>query len=119
MRLLVVMLATVLPAGTLFCATSALAQTPPDLPPPVVLPATPDSAVKGTLTEVTPRGATLQTTDGKTIQLALRPGYLLVNSSSHPLSTGQRVFAIGATNSDGSINVEQIDVLIPSSLMAL
>ena len=117
MRLRLVMLATALPAGVLFSGACALAQTPPDTPPPVVEPATPPSALKGTLTQVSGRHATLQTVDGKTVQLALVPGYLLVNSSSHPLSSGQRVFASGYPNSDGSVTIDEVDVLAPANLL--
>jgi len=118
MRLLVAMLATALPVGALFIGTCAQAQTPPDTPPPVVLPDTPNTAFQGTLTGISGRSATLQTPDGHNVQLALRPGYLLVNSSSHPLSSGQRVFVSGPTNSDGSVRVDEVDVLTPSNLLS-
>jgi hypothetical protein len=118
MRLLVAMLATVLPAGALFTGTCALAQTPPDVAPTVVIPDTPNTAFQGTLAGVSGRHATLQTADGHTLQIDLRPGYLLVNSSSHPLSSGQRVYVSGPTNSDGSVTADEVDVLIPANLLS-
>jgi hypothetical protein len=106
-------------AGALGLSGSrAAAQTPPATAPAVASVLTPNSAVEGTLTSVGAGGAVLQTASGQNVQLALRPrGYLLVDPTTEALSAGMRVFAIGFTRSDGTIAVDEIDVLIPLNLM--
>ena len=60
-------------------------------------------------------GAVLQTPDGQQVHLALAPrGYLLVDPSPQALSTGMRVFAIGFPRNDGTVSVDEIDVLVPA-----
>jgi hypothetical protein len=112
--LLVAMFAFALLAGR------AGAQMPPATAPPVASVITPNSAVEGTLTSVGGSGAVLQTPDGQSVQLALRPrGYLLVDPSPQALSAGMRVFVVGFPRSDGTIDVDEIDVLVPSNLLSL
>jgi hypothetical protein len=66
------------------------------------------------------RGATLQTPDGQSVRLTMVPrGYLLVDPSPQALSNGMRVFALGYSQSDGSITVSEIDVLVPLNLLAV
>lgn len=96
----------------------AVAQMPPATAPPVASIVTPNSAVEGTLTSVGGSGAVLQTPSGQSIQLAFRPrGYLLVDPSPQALSAGMRIFAVGFARSDGTIDVGEIDVLVPSNLL--
>jgi len=96
----------------------AIAQMPPATAPPVTSIAYPDAAIEGTLTSVGGAGAVLQTPNGQSVHLAFRPrGYLLVDPSPQALSAGMRVFALGFTRSDGTLNVQEIDVLDPSNLL--
>jgi hypothetical protein len=119
MRLLfVAIFAFALLAGSLgLSGTRAVAQMPPATAPPVASVLTPNTAVEGTLTSVGGSGAVLQTPGGQSVQLAFRPrGYLLVDPSPQALSAGMRVFAVGFARNDGTIDVGEIDVLIPSNL---
>jgi len=96
----------------------AAAQMPPATAPPVASLTYPDSATEGTITSVGGAGAVLQTASGQSVQLAFRPrGYLLVDPSPQALSPGMRVFAIGFPRSDGTIDVREIDVLVPLNLL--
>ncbi len=99
--------------------TRAVAQMPPATAPPVASIITPNTAVEGTLTSVGSSGAVLQAPSGQSVQLAFHPrGYLLVDPSPQALSSGMRVFAIGFPRSDGTIDVGEIDVLVPSNLLS-
>jgi hypothetical protein len=92
----------------------ATAQMPPATAPPVPQIARPNAAIEGTIASVGGGGAVLQTPDGQQVHLALAPrGYLLVDPSPQALSTGMRVFAIGFPRSDGTVSVDEIDVLEP------
>ena len=116
--LVAILTATLLAAALTLSGTRARAQMPPATAPPVPQIVTPDSAAEGTLTSVSATHATLQTPDGQSVQLALRPrGYLLVDPSPQALSAGMRVYAIGFPRSDGSIQVNEIDVLVPQNLL--
>lgn len=95
----------------------ATAQMPPLTAPPVPAPVTPDAAIEGILTSASHGSALLQTPDGQSVRLALKPGYLLVDPSPQALSSGMRVFAVGSTRSDGSVDVAEIDVLAPLNLL--
>ena len=97
---------------------SAIAQMPPQTPPPVPSPVAPDTALEGTIASLSGSYGTLQTADGRSIRLFLpNKGYLLVDPTSQPLSTGMRVFAHGFPRSDGSYAVAEIDVLDPLNLL--
>jgi hypothetical protein len=105
-------------ALNLSAADTAGAQMPPATPPPVPAPLTPDSALEGMLSAVAATHATLQTPEGQSLRLVFAPrGYLLVDPSPQALSAGMRVFALGFPRSDGSIAVDEIDVLVPLNLM--
>jgi len=120
MRLLfVAIFAFTLLAGALSLSGGrAVAQMPPATAPPVASVITPSTAVEGTLTSVGGSGAVLQTPSGQNVRLAFRPrGYLLVDPSPQALSAGMRVFATGFARSDGTIDVGEIDVLVPSNLL--
>lgn len=96
----------------------AVAQMPPASAPPVPAVVTPDTAVEGVLSSVGSSHALLQTPSGQNVQLAFRPrGYLLVDPSPQALSAGMRVFAIGFPRGDGTIDVSEIDVLVPTNLL--
>lgn len=116
--LLAIVTAILLSAAFILSGTRVRAQMPPATAPPVPEPATADSATEGTLTTVSATRATLQTPDGHSVQLALRPrGYLFVDPTTQPLSAGMRVYAIGFPNADGSLAVDEIDVLVPQNLL--
>ena len=118
-------LAIALIVGMLFAAAfavsaggSARAQMPPQTPPPVPSSVSPDTALEGTIASLGANGATLQTADGRSVHLVLaHKGYLLVDPTSQPLSDGMRVFALGFPRADGSVAVDEIDVLVPLNLM--
>ncbi|MGH7662564.1 MAG: hypothetical protein ACRENA_16805 [Vulcanimicrobiaceae bacterium] len=98
--------------------TRVTAQMPPATAPPVPQIVTPDAAIEGTIASMSTTGAVLQTPDGQSVRLALAPrGYLLVDPSPQALSAGMRVFAHGFPRSDGTVNVDEIDVLVPLNLM--
>lgn len=118
-------LITVTFVGLFVCAAFAAsqsgrarAQMPPLTPPPVASPVAPDSAVEGTIASMDRDGAVLQTPDGQSVHLALVPrGYLLVDPSPQALQTGMRVFVTGFSRADGTIAVDEIDVLVPLNLL--
>lgn len=97
--------------------TRATAQMPPLTAPPVPALLTPDAAIEGVVTSASRRTAVLQTPDGQSVRLALTPGYLLVDPSPQALSTGMRVFAQGVARADGTVDVAEIDVLVPQNLL--
>jgi hypothetical protein len=96
----------------------AVAQMPPATAPAVASIDYPDTAIEGTLTSVGGAGAVLQTPTGQSVQLAFHQrGYLLVDPSPQALSAGMRVLAVGNTRSNGTLDVSEIDVLVPSNLL--
>ena len=100
--------------------TSARAQMPPATAPPVAIPDRPAAAIAGTIASLDARGATLQTPDGQSVRLAMvHRGYLLVDPSPQALSAGMRVFALGFPQADGSVAVQEIDVLVPLNLLSV
>lgn len=111
MRFVTVGFVGLLVAITLAFGDAARAQTPP---------ARPDAAIEGTISSMSGTGAVLQTPDGQSVRLALAPrGYLLVDPSPQALTSGMRVFALGFPRSDGALNVEEIDVLVPLNSMTV
>ena len=106
-------------AALLFGANAAAkAQMPPATAPPVPQIVRPDTAIEGTIASMTGAEAVLQTSDGQSVRLALAPrGYLLVDPSPQALSTGMRVLALGFPRSDGTVRVDEIDVLVPLNFM--
>lgn len=115
---------TVTFVGILACGVFAFsqservtAQMPPLTAPPVPPLITPAAAIEGVLTSASHGSAVLQTPAGKSVTLALTPGYLLVDPSPQALSAGMRVFAVGSPRSDGSVDVAEIDVLAPLNLL--
>ncbi|HEY1728081.1 MAG TPA: hypothetical protein VGG22_06900 [Candidatus Baltobacteraceae bacterium] len=117
--LFVAIFAFALLAGALgLSGRRAVAQMPPATAPPVASVITAGSAIEGTLTSVGGSGAVLQTPSGQSVNLAFRPrGYLLVDPSPQALSAGMRVFAVGFARTDGTIDVGEIDVLVPTNLL--
>lgn len=114
MRFVTVGFVGLLVAITLAFGDAARAQTPPATAPPVPQIGRPDAAIEGTISSMSGTGAVLQTPDGQSVRLALAPrGYLLVDPSPQALTSGMRVFALGFPRSDGALNVEEIDVLVP------
>jgi len=120
MRLLFVSIfACALLAGALgLSGNRAIAQMPPATAPAVASMDYPDTAIEGTLTSVGGAGAVLQTPSGQSVQLAFHPrGYLLVDPSPQALSAGMRVLAVGFARGNGTLDVSEIDVLVPSNLL--
>ncbi|MBV8599978.1 MAG: hypothetical protein JO359_00290 [Candidatus Eremiobacteraeota bacterium] len=108
---------TVCAAALVLAAAPAQAQMPPETPPTVTLPATPATALAGTLTSVGSGRAVLQTEDGTSVTLRVSRGTLLVDPSPQALAAGMRVFVHGFAHADGVVDAQEIDVLVPPNLM--
>ena len=121
MRILTALfVAMLLAAAFAISGGRAVAQMPPQTPPPVPSPIAPDTALTGTIASLTGSYGTLQTADGRSVRLFLpHKGYLLVDPSPQALSPGMRVFARGFPRSDATVDVTEIDVLVPLNLLTV